>query len=256
LLVARLDATMGTLALDIETASPFREPGPDDDDTAYFELLAVAVGYRDASGTETDVLLRRGGWDDDHTAALLDRLVSWCRDRDVERTLTYNGVHFDLRHLGNWAEELDRTGVRSGLVDDLSAALPTHVDLALAARDRYRDRLWESQRVLPLWKVCDLAGVDEARVWYDDYGFNDDYLRGLDVDARFVKAAHVGRTLGARYVDGLVAGLTETTTHRRLHRLLTDYAAGDVDVLFGVYDALGGPTLDETYHEPVGALGR
>jgi hypothetical protein len=104
--------------------------------------------------------------------------------------------------------------------------------------------------------VCDLTGVDEERVWYDDYGFNDDYLAALDVDARFVKAAHVGRTLGERYVDGLVAGLSETTTHRRLYQLLADYAVGDVDVLFGVYDALGGSVLEETYHTPVGDLGR
>jgi hypothetical protein len=247
---------MGTLALDIETASPVREPGPTDDGTEWFELLAVAVGYRDAEGVETEVLFRRGGWEPAETAALLDRLVAWCRGRDVERTLTYNGAHFDLRHLANWAEELAAEGVRPGILEELAAALPVHVDLALAARDRFEDRLLEGQPVLPLWKVCDLTGVDEERVWYDDYGFNDDYLAALDVDARFVKAAHVGRTLGERYVDGLVAGLSETTTHRRLHRLLADYAVGDVDALFGVYDALGGPKLDEAYHTPVSGLGR
>jgi hypothetical protein len=247
---------MGTLAVDIETASPVREPGPADDGTEWFELLAVAVGYRDTDGIDAEVLFRHGGWDAAETAALLDRVVAWCRERDVERTLTYNGAHFDLRHLSNWAEQLDDDGVRPGIHAELAAALPVHVDLALAARDRFEGRLREGQSVLPLWKVCELTGVDEERVWYDDYGFNDDYLAALDLDARFVKAAHVGRTLGERYVDGLVAGLSETTTHRRLRRLLTDYAVGDVDVLFDVYDALGGPSLDEAYHTPVSGLGR
>ncbi|AEN07726.1 hypothetical protein Halar_0481 (plasmid) [halophilic archaeon DL31] len=46
----------GTLAIDVETASPFNDPGWDDfDDTAYFELVAIALGYQ----SEPDGRLRR-----------------------------------------------------------------------------------------------------------------------------------------------------------------------------------------------------
>ena len=70
---------MGTLALDIETASPFESPGGGDfDDTQYFEFVACALGYRSdpTADPETTVLLRRGGWDDEYTADLLARTVA------------------------------------------------------------------------------------------------------------------------------------------------------------------------------------
>ena len=66
---------MGTLAIDIETASPKKEPSKQEhfSDTSYFELVAIAVGYRDGSGVESDVLFREGGWEQKHTADLLER---------------------------------------------------------------------------------------------------------------------------------------------------------------------------------------
>jgi hypothetical protein len=78
--------------------------------------------------------------------------VDWCGGRDAERTLTYNGTYFDLKHVLNWAEALAESGVRPDAVADLTAALPTHVDVALAARDVHEAELWESQSVLPAWK--------------------------------------------------------------------------------------------------------
>lgn len=243
---------MGTLAIDIETASPFGEPAWDENDTGDFEWVAVAVGYRStgASAPETDVLFRRGGWEEAHTADLFDRLIAWCDGRRTDRTLTYNGRRFDLKHVGNWAERLEADGVREGALADLERVLPGHVDLAPAARDRHEDRLLDGQPILPLWKACQLEGVDEERVRYGDYGLDDDYLSGLGVDASHVTGAHVGRVLGERYVEGVVAGLEGTSTHRRLRRLLHDYAVGDVDVLFDLYDALGGEALDDEYRAP------
>jgi hypothetical protein len=250
---------MGTLAVDIETASPHEEPPPGSNETRYFEWLAVAVAYsadEDEGDPETEVLFRRGGWDDEHTADLLDRFVDWCRERDAERTLTYNGTYFDLTHMLHWAEALAASGERPDAVADLTAALPTHVDVALAARDAHEDELWESQSVLPAWKAYQLEGIEDTTVWYDDYDFNPDVFEGLGIEDRMVKGVHVGQVLGARYVEGVEAGLAETSTHRELRRLLTDYGRGDVADLYRLYRALGGPALDERYGRPVAAVER
>lgn len=239
---------MGTLALDIETASPFREPAPDDEGTECFEWLAVAVGYRPAPGgpVERDVLFREGGWDDEYTADLFDRLFEWCGGRAVDRVLTYNGRTFDLKHMRNWAEALVEDGVREGTDVELESLAAVHVDLVGPALAAHRDELLDDQETLPLWKVCDLAGVDEEKVWYEDYGFHDGHFsEGFEYG--FVRAVDVGRMLGERYVEGLEAGLEGTRTHGQLRELLYDYAVGDVDVLFELYDAFGGAELDAEY---------
>lgn len=233
---------MGTLALDIETASPFREPAPGENDTACFEWVAVAVGFREGpeADPETDVLFRRGGWDVEHTADLFDQLFAWCADRDVDRTLTYNGEHFDRTHLSNWAASVASTCGRDDVESSLARLFSTHVDLAPLASDRHAEQLLDGQPVLPLWKACDLEGVTETRVRYDEYDFDEAYLDGLDVDAPFVTGKHVGQVLGSRYVEGVAAEIEGTHTHRELRRLLYEYAVGDVDVLFDLYDALTG----------------
>ena len=184
---------MGTLALDIETASPFEEPADGGDDTAYFEWLSVAVGYvaDGRSDPETAVLFRRGGWVAEYTAALLDRLLDW-------------------------------TGVRPHALADLTDCLVHPVDVARAAADRHEETLWDDQVILPDWKAYELEGIDNETVWYDDYAFDDGYLTGLGVDHGSVKGAHLGRELGERYVDGVVAGIEDTRTFRELKRLLVD----------------------------------
>lgn len=249
---------MGTLVLDIETASPFEEPPDGGGDTAYFEWLSVAVGYVADGGSdpETAVLFRRGGWEDEYTADLLDRLLDWCSGRDVERTLTYNGARFDLKHLANWAVSLDRTGVRPDALSDLTDCLVHSVDVARAAADRHEEQLWDDQVVLPDWKAYDLEDIDNATVWYDDYEFDDGYLAGPDGDHGIVKGAHVGRELGERYVDGVAAGIEDTHTFRELKRLLVDYSVSDVADLYDLYESLGGETLDDEYHYPVEAADR
>lgn len=239
---------MGTLALDIETASPFREPGPDDEGTECFEWLAVAVGYRPTPGgvVEREVLFREGGWEDECTADLFDRLFAWCEGRDVERVVTYNGRAFDLRHMRNWADALVEAGVREATNARLESLAAVHVDLVGPALAEHRDELLDDQDVLPLWKVCDLEGVDEEKVRYEEYGFHDGHF-SEEFEYGFVRAVDVGRVLGERYVEGLEAGLEGTKTHGQLRELLYDYAVGDVDVLFELYDAFGGPALDAEY---------
>lgn len=249
---------MGTLAIDIETASPFREPSLEENATADFEWLSVAASYAapDLAEPETTVLFRRGGWEDRYTADLLDRLVDWCADRDVRRTLTYNGAWFDLRHMGNWAEALAESGERPGAYADLEAALATHVDVALAARDRHADELLDGQPILPDWRAYQLEGIDNTSVRYADYGFDPDYRAALGIDGAYVSGAHVGEVLGERYVEGVVAGLEETRTHRELERLLYDYSVSDVADLFALYESLGGARLDEEYRRPLSEIER
>jgi len=94
---------MGTLVLDIETTSPFGEPPDNSNDTQYFELFAVSFAYADnlSDPPETEVLFRRGDWDDQYTIDLYERLLEWCDDRSIDRTLTYNGTWFDGTHLLN-----------------------------------------------------------------------------------------------------------------------------------------------------------
>lgn len=71
-----------------------------------------------------------------------------------------------------------------------------------------------------------------------------------------VKGEHVGQALGSQYIDGICAGIEETLTHQQLEDLLYDYARDDVDVLFGLYDKLGGRSLDEEYHFPFESVDR
>jgi hypothetical protein len=232
---------MGTLALDIETASPGEQPGFDDfDDTRYFELVAVALGYREPGGTpETAVLLRRGGWADEFTADLLGRAVDWCDGRDVDRLLTYNGEGFDLVHLETWTADLAAAGI-ADLRDDLATLAASHVDLKHPAAGRYRDRLRGRASFHKLERVCRWEGIDVLETRYADYDLNRDFLRGAGVPAgaSAVEGRHVGRGLGAAYVEGVAAGLDDRLTYRELARLLRDYARSDVTALFELADAL------------------
>ncbi len=249
---------MGDLALDIETASPFEEPGYDDNDTRYYEWISVGLAYRDETLEEPDttVLFRRGGWEAEHTVDLFHRMIEWCRGKDVERTLTYNGAYFDLKHLLNWAEELERSGDATGLTSDLQSSFPNHVDLAEAATARHEDELQENQPVLPDWLAYKLEDVDNDSVWYDDYDFHEDYWDGLGIEDKFVKGGHVGRVLGETYVNGVQAGIEGTKTHKELERLLYDYSISDIADLFALYDSLGGEQLDCDFHYPIDELDR
>jgi hypothetical protein len=249
---------MGILALDIETASPFEEPPADANDTAYFEWLSVALAYAEAPGEEpeTTVLFRRGGWEREHTADLLDRFLAWCDGRTVDVTLTYNGASFDLKHIANWAAALAAAGTRPGALEDVDRALPEHVDLALAAADRHREELWDDQVVLPDWKAYQLEGIDATPTRYRDFEFNDDVFARLGIDDDIVKGAHVGRVLGEWYVEGVREGLEDTHTHRELRRLLVEYSLGDVVYLPRLYESLGGGSLHEQYHVPLEDVGR
>lgn len=245
--------SMGTLALDIETASPFEEPGRDDNDTRFYEWVSVGLAYRDGSLEEPDtaVLFRRGGWEAEHTADLFYRMIDWCDERDIERTLTYNGAYFDLKHLLNWAEELDESGESTGLMADLEASCPTHIDLAKAATAQHEDELQEGQTILPDWLAYKLEDIDNDSIWYNDYDFHKDYWERLGIEDRFVQGSHVGQVLGEKFVEGVAVGLEETKTHNELRRLLYDYSISDIVDLFTLYDSLGGEQLESNFLYPI-----
>jgi len=244
---------MGTLVLDIETASPFEEPPESSNETQYYELFAVSLAYAEelSDTPETEVIFRRGGWDETYTIDLYDRLFEWCAPRSVDRLLTYNGTWFDGVHLLNWAETLDadsdnkyRTGIEN--------LFENHIDIALAAADEYAEELWEDQQILPDWKAYDLTNIDNDSVWYDDYDFPETYLSEIEGSA--VQGKHIGQVLGERYVDNVTAGIESTSVHRELTRLLTDYCLSDVADLIELYTSLGGPELDDTYRRRADAI--
>jgi len=237
---------MGTLVLDIETASPFEEPPENSNDTAYYEWVAVALAHSDTldEQPDTEVLFRRGSWDDSYTIDLFERVFDWCEQRDIERLLTYNGTWFDGTHLLNWAQELDKS-TNTEFQRRTEALFENHIDVALAAADEYADELWDDQDILPDWKAYDLAGIDNDSVWYDDYDFPETYLSAIDGPA--VQGKHVGQVLGEQYVDNVNAGIEPTSVHQELTRLLTDYCTSDVTELIELYKTLGGPNLDDTY---------
>ncbi|QSG02890.1 hypothetical protein [Natranaeroarchaeum sulfidigenes] len=237
---------MGTLVLDIETASPFEEPPENSNDTKYYEWFAVSLAYADEleNTPETEVLFRRGDWGDTYTIDLYQRMYEWCDQRDVERLLTYNGAWFDGKHLLNWATETDAATEHDyrGRTERL---FEHHIDVALAAADEYSEELWEDQHILPDWKAYKLAAIDNDGVWYDDYEFPDTYLSEIDGSA--VQGKHIGQVLGERYVDNVEAGIEETSVHRELTRLLEDYCTSDVADLIELYTTLGGPAIDDAF---------
>lgn len=237
---------MGTLVLDIETASPFEEPPEHSNDTKYYEWFAVSLAYADEleDTPETEVLFRHGGWEDSYTNDLYQRMFDWCDQRNVERLLTYNGAWFDGKHLLNWASDIDDITDHT-FRKRTEALFENHIDVALAAADEYSDELWDDQHILPDWKAYNLAEIDNDGVWYDDYDFPDTYFS--DIDGAAVQGKHIGQVLGERYIDNVEAGIEATSVHRELTRMLEDYCTSDVADLIELYTTIGGPAIDDTY---------
>lgn len=226
---------MTTLALDIETASPFRTPGYDEfEETDCFELVAVALGHRPApeAAVETAVLFRRGGWEPTHTADLLSRACSWATARVDGETpvLTYNGRGFDAVHLREWAGRLGTD--HPDLPRAVGRLFATHRDVAPVAGHRFRERSFTG-RFPSLETACGWAGVDAPETRYADFDLDPSLLNR--VDGAHVTGRAVGRVLGEAYVDGAASDGPDPA----LEALLADYAAADVAPLFGLADALG-----------------
>ena len=220
---------MGTLAIDIETASPEKEPSKQEHfrNTSYFELVAVALGYNDGKETETEVLFREGGWELEHTARVLESMLSWCEGRDIEKVITYNGNDFDLIHLRNWAQSLDQNGVAVDMSERVDSLFTRHRDLAELSFDKYRDRI--SGGGTSFERICKWEDIDVVETKYADYDLHESVYAEYGSK---VEGWHIGESLGEMYVNLRASGATDTKTYRQLEQMLVEYATGDIIPLF------------------------
>lgn len=228
---------MGILALDIETASPGEEPNGEFQNTDYFELVAVALGYRPDSSSEieSEVLFRNGGWEREHTAKLLNRVAKWTDDREIEQVLTYNGTGFDFVHLREWARTLDNE-LDTGIEEYITKLDGKQVDLRYPATEYHSDLMRSDHDFPKLERVCEARSIPTTETKYADYDIDSNFL-GDYAHAEAVKGRHIGELLGEKYVTCVTNGLEHTQIYQELKSLLSDYARGDIRPLFDLYDS-------------------
>jgi hypothetical protein len=225
----------GTLALDIETVSPDREPTEQAHfrDSSYFELLAVGLGYRPGPGepVETTVCFRDGE-DAESELALVDAVCDWCVERPADRLVTYNGDGFDLLHLpGRAAVAGDAVG-DTGPRDRLDRILDLqHVDLMDETR-----RVYGGFRGLE--QVCEDLAVDVPETHWAGYehGMNPDDWRPLGKRGKKQVVNTDVPQFGERYLALAAVDAHETVTFRALSDLLRDYTVADIEPLFELLD--------------------
>lgn len=230
---------MGTLAIDIETASPDEEPPKGQyDETEYFELIAVALGFRRSteSSVESEVLFREGNWEQKHTADLLDRVIEWTENREIDRVLTYNGTGFDFIHLREWAATADDAGLTSGAEDYVTELDVKQIDLRYPSTKYNKDLMKPSHTFPKLERVCKARSISTTKTRYADYEIDGNFLQEFR-GSEAVEGWHIGKFLGEKYIIGIASGLEETLTYRELKALLTDYAKEDIRPLFDLYDS-------------------
>ncbi|WP_254663012.1 ribonuclease H-like domain-containing protein [Haladaptatus sp. W1] len=165
----------GRFALDIETVSPtldHYETPPDFRDPAYFELLAVALGYESPGGDrEMEMLFRRDDTPDDELD-LVARTLDWLAERDGDEYITYGGETFDVPQLvGRARAAADST--REDLAERLRTRLEAdlaHVDLRRPAWDAFGD-------YTRLETACREVGIRPEDTRWDTYD------HGIDLDA-------------------------------------------------------------------------
>lgn len=240
---------MGTLAIDIETASPNEEPPKGEyENTEYFELVAIALGFRPDrnSPVESDVLFRKGDWKCENTAKLLGRLLDWTTKREIDDVLTYNGTGFDFIHLRNWTESADETGLSDGALERIEALASKQTDLKYPAIENHSDLINSGHEFPKFEKVCQARSVSTTETKYADYDISSDFLQDLGA-AETVQGWHIGKYLGEQYIEGVTNGLEDTLTYRELETMLADYAKADVRPLFDLYESFD---VSDTPHIP------
>jgi hypothetical protein len=229
------------LAIDIETASPEKEPtqGSHYRDTSYFELVAIALGYRDDEGdVQTTVMFREGGWEKEHTYNLIERAEHWCAERGgrKDNILTYNGERFDELHLRNWTENHETYSNR------VSSLFNNHIDLSQEAQGVYRTR------GRSLEELCEVAGIEVEETYFEDYQIPQVIEEKPDKDM-VVSGKHFGKFLGEMYVNAVEGALRNEPPgmpvrdvldeeHLEMRRMMKDYAEADIVPLFELYDKI------------------
>lgn len=224
------------LAIDIETASPFRSPHEGGfDNTACFELVAVGLGYQRSPGGPiiSDVLFRQGGWESSWTAALLSDVIRWCDQFDADALLTYNGQNFDEIHLKHWAHELTQRGQLDQGAEAIERLFSTHIDLNSIGITRYAERLESWRTAIKLERLCEWEGIPTSETYYEKYDL-EGLLTDAAIDEPFVTNAHIGEVLGERFVNALETTSNPATGQQELKQLLYDYTIADIDPLFAL----------------------
>ncbi|QLH78203.1 hypothetical protein HZS55_13195 [Halosimplex rubrum] len=228
----------GRFALDIETVSPsldHYERPPDFQDSAYFELLAVVLGYESPDGErETEMLYRETG-DPDGELDLVDRTCEWIADRPGEVCLTYGGERFDFVHLVGRAEAAmserpERTGPYKRITTLLEEDL-THDDIQPSAQAEFGE-------YTSLEEACTEVAIETADTpWADyDHGIDLDELRPRKFQGLEAVTNKDIPVFGERYLALADAGATETLTFRSLRELLDHYGREDIVHLFDLAD--------------------
>ncbi|MFC4359385.1 hypothetical protein ACFO0N_15690 [Halobium salinum] len=224
----------GTLAVDIETVSPGREPrGEQFRDSTFFELLAVGLGHRPAPGEPVETTVRfREDDTPESELALLDAVCDWAEKRDPDSLLTYNGTGFDFLHLPGRADLAGEEVGDAGPGDRLDAllALP-HDDLMDDVREAWGHRL-------KLGDACAELGIDCPETLWADYetGLDPETWRfGRARGAAFVTNSDVPQ-VGERYLALASVDARETLTFRELHGLLEHYTVADIEPLYELAD--------------------
>lgn len=238
---------MGTLAIDIETASPDEEPPKDEfENTDYFELVAVALGFRpsDESTIESQVLFREGDWTGEYTAELLERVAEWVAGYRIDTVLTYNGTGFDFIHLRNWATQTDDAQLTDCLANQMKTLESKQIDLKYPATEHHSDLMKPTHSFPKFEMVCKARSVPVTETEYANYNLNSDFLQNIGLTAETVEGWHIGKYLGEQYVEGITNGLQETLTYRELKQMLSDYAKADVRPLFDLYDSFDDSDLE------------
>jgi hypothetical protein len=231
------------LAIDIETASPDVPSGekPDFEDTDDFELVAIALGYRNEDGDiETNVRFREKGWGDGGAFNLIETTTYWIGENWGLRNpvLTYNGKKFDEVHLKNW-----RHGGNESKTP-IDVLFRDHIDLSTESEGVYKDSKYGT-----LESVCRSAGIEVEKTYYDDYDLPQEVIEQKPDDDRIVTGEHFGEFLGEIYIDVIDEAAKEAgpgfppwenfpEEYVGLRQLMTDYAEADIKPLFELYDRI------------------
>lgn len=213
---------MSEIALDIETISPGMDDAGDVDflDSRDFELLAIGVAHRCSPTSEikSDVLWRSETRSGDEYK-LLCRLIDWMQNRHYDHVLTFNGAHFDERHLRG------RAAVLTDELGDLELPAKFH---DAWQRGYHRDLMHDvirdhGGRMSFESAVEEYCGYRPASVSWDG-----DTVSNGDIP-------ELGEQLLAHR-----AGLSDMDDKRalQLRDVLETYVRTDIEPLFDLHDAL------------------
>ncbi|MDY7083389.1 MAG: hypothetical protein SXQ77_13545 [Halobacteria archaeon] len=230
---------MSRIALDIETISPGYSPhGSDFQNSDFFELLAVGLGYDSGDGDEDEdesIVLFREDTSPESELRLVERVCDWIEERatGTDTLITYNGNDFDLIHLkgraSRTADEIQdsrgsETVERIRRLDEME-----HCDLMKDVEQSYGARR-------SFEYVCRDHGIDIESVEWEDYDHGldfDSWRRMEDIGKKVVINSDIAR-VGETYLALAEEGGGER--YAEIRKLLEDYTLSDVRPLFELAD--------------------